>query len=173
MFKILVVEDDCALNHSVCAYLDANGFEATGCLNADDACDKLFEGVYDLIISDIMMPGTDGFAFAEEVRDFNKDIPILFMTARGDIEAKRRGFRIGIDDYVEKPVDLEELKMRIGALLRRSDFSLFSLMGCRMPRFLTQHIHKRPLKTISYSTSVSYTIRCKCLAAVCEMFMFC
>lgn len=120
MFKILVVEDDRALNRSVCAYLDANGFETTGCLNADDACDKLFEGVYDLIISDIMMPGTDGFAFAEEVRDFNKDIPILFMTARGDIEAKRRGFRIGIDDYVEKPVDLEELKMRIGALLRRA-----------------------------------------------------
>lgn len=129
MFKILVTEDDCALNRSVCAYLDANGFEATGCLNADDACDKLFEGVYDLIISDIMMPGTDGFAFAEEVRDFNKDIPILFMTARGDIEAKRRGFRIGIDDYVEKPVDLEELKMRIGALLRCSDFSLFAVDG--------------------------------------------
>lgn len=120
MFKILVVEDDAALNRSVCAYLNANGFEARGCLNADDAYDELFSEVFDLIISDIMMPETDGFEFAATVRDFNASIPILFMTARGDIESKRRGFRIGIDDYMEKPIDLEELKMRIGALLRRA-----------------------------------------------------
>lgn len=120
MFKILVVEDDRALNRSVCTYLNSNGFEAHGCFNADDAYDKLFSEVYDLIISDIMMPETDGFEFAETVRDFNADIPILFMTARSDIESKRRGFRIGIDDYMEKPVDLEELKMRIGALMRRA-----------------------------------------------------
>lgn len=120
LFKILVLEDDETLNRSVCAYLNANGFEAKGCLNADDAYDMLFAEVYDLIISDIMMPETDGFEFAKTVRDFNANIPILFMTARGDIESKRRGFRIGIDDYMEKPVDLEELKMRIGALLRRA-----------------------------------------------------
>ena len=120
MFKILVVEDDRDLNRTVCAFLNANGYAATGCLNANDAYDAMYENVFDLIVSDIMMPGIDGFEFAKNVRELNQEIPILFMTARDDIASKQRGFRIGVDDYMVKPIDLDELFLRIGALLRRS-----------------------------------------------------
>ena len=120
MFKLLLVEDDQELNRSVCSYLNQNGYEATGCLNANDAYNAMYGTMFDLIISDIMMPGIDGFEFAATVRSLNKDIPILFMTARDDFAAKQQGFRTGIDDYMIKPVDLEELLLRIGALLRRS-----------------------------------------------------
>ena len=120
MFKILVVEDDKELNKTVCSFLNHSGYEATGCLNANEAYDALYDSVYDLIVSDIMMPGVNGFEFAEDVREMNKEIPILFMTARDDIASKQRGFRIGVDDYMVKPIDLDELFLRIGALLRRA-----------------------------------------------------
>lgn len=120
MFQILVVEDDKELNRTVCSFLNNSGYEATGCLNANEAYDALYEKTFDLIVSDIMMPGVDGFEFARNVRDTNVDIPILFMTARDDIASKQRGFRIGVDDYMVKPIDLDELFLRIGALLRRA-----------------------------------------------------
>ncbi len=120
MFQILVLEDDRDLNRTVCSYLNHNGYRAVGCLNANEAYDALYGTVFDLIVSDIMMPGTDGFVFAQTVRDTNSNIPILFMTARDDIASKQRGFRIGVDDYMVKPIDLDELLLRIGALLRRA-----------------------------------------------------
>ena len=120
MFKILVVEDDKELNRTVCSFLNRSGYDATGCLNATEAYDALYENLFDLIVSDIMMPGVDGFEFAKSVRELNEEIPILFMTAREDIASKQRGFRIGVDDYMVKPVDLDELFLRIGALLRRA-----------------------------------------------------
>lgn len=120
MFKILVVEDDRELNKTVCSFLNHSGYEATGCLNANDAYDALFENVFDLIVSDIMMPEIDGFEFARNIRETNDNIPILFMTARDDIASKQRGFKIGVDDYMVKPIDLDELFLRIGALLRRA-----------------------------------------------------
>ncbi len=120
MFKILVVEDDKALNRSVCAYLDKNGFEAVGCVNAADAYDAMYENTFDMIISDIMMPEIDGFEFAENVRKLDNDIPIMFMTAREDMSAKQKGFKAGIDDYMVKPIDMEEMLLRVGALLRRA-----------------------------------------------------
>ncbi|MGN0633566.1 MAG: response regulator transcription factor [Oscillospiraceae bacterium] len=120
MFKILVVEDDSDLNRTVCTFLNTNGYEATGCLNANEAYDAMYESVFDLIVSDIMMPDIDGFEFAKTVRSLNKEIPILFMTARDDLPSKQRGYNVGIDDYMVKPIDLDELFLRIGALLRRS-----------------------------------------------------
>ena len=120
MFKILVVEDDKELNRTVCSFLNQSGYEAVGCLNANEAYDALYGGMFDLIVSDIMMPEVDGFEFARTVRDANADIPILFMTAQDDIASKQRGFRIGVDDYMVKPIDLDELFLRIGALLRRA-----------------------------------------------------
>ena len=120
MFKILVVEDDRDLNRTVCTFLNSSGYQATGCLNAGDAYDAMYANMFDLIVSDIMMPGIDGFEFAQNVRALNQDIPILFMTARDDIASKQRGFRIGVDDYMVKPIDLDELFLRIGALLRRA-----------------------------------------------------
>ena len=120
MFKILVVEDDKNLNRTVCTFLNNSGYQAVGCHGADDAYDAMYGNTFDLIVSDIMMPGTDGYEFAKTVRSLNEDIPILFMTARDDFASKQRGFRIGIDDYMVKPVDLDELILRIGALLRRA-----------------------------------------------------
>ena len=120
MFQILVVEDDKDLNRTVCAFLNGSGYKATGCLNANDAYDAMYGTMFDLIVSDIMMPGIDGFEFAKTVRSLNENIPILFMTARDDFAAKQRGYRIGVDDYMVKPIDLDELFLRIGALLRRA-----------------------------------------------------
>ena len=120
MFQILVVEDDRDLNRTVCAYLNSSGYKATGAFSATDAYDAMYETVFDLIVSDIMMPGIDGFEFAKTVRTLNENIPILFMTARDDFASKQRGYRIGVDDYMVKPIDLDELFLRIGALLRRA-----------------------------------------------------
>ena len=120
MFQILVVEDDRDLNRTVCAFLNNSGYKATGCLSAGEAYDAMYETVFYLIVSDIMMPGIDGFEFAKTVRSLNENIPILFMTAREDFASKQRGYRIGVDDYMVKPIDLDELFLRIGALLRRA-----------------------------------------------------
>ena len=120
MFKILIVEDDKDLNKTVCSFLNHSGYEAIGCLNANDAYDALADNIIDLIVSDIMLPGTDGFEFATNVRELNEEIPIIFMTAKDDIASKQKGFRIGVDDYMVKPIDLDELFLRIGALLRRA-----------------------------------------------------
>lgn len=124
MVNILVVEDDAKLNKLVCTYLNDSGFNATGCLNANDAYDEMYNNLYELIISDIMMPEIDGFEFAQTVRQVNKRIPILFMSAKDDIPSKQKGFQIGIDDYMVKPVILEELLMRVRALLRRANIEM-------------------------------------------------
>ena len=123
MINILVVEDDLKLNHIVCAYLNDNGYHAIGCKTAMEAFDKMMNNMIDLITSDIMMPQMDGFEFASLVRDQDKTIPILFITARDDISAKQKGFRIGIDDYMVKPIDMDELVLRVGALLRRANIA--------------------------------------------------
>ena len=120
MFKILVVEDDRDQNRAICTFLGGSGYVAVGCLSADAAYDEMYKTTFDLIVSDIMMPHTDGFEFAKAVRAINSEIPILFVSARDDLAAKQRGFRIGIDDYMTKPVDLDEMFLRIGALLRRA-----------------------------------------------------
>lgn len=120
MFQILVVEDDVDLNKTVCAFLNQSGYQATGCLNASEAYDAMYASVFDLIVSDVMMPQIDGFEFSKTVRSLNENIPILFMTARDDFASKQRGYRVGIDDYMVKPIDLDELLLRIGALLRRA-----------------------------------------------------
>ena len=121
MIHILVVDDDEKLTQSICSYLNNCGYEAKGMLSAESAYDEMYSSLYDLIISDIMMPGTDGFAFAETIRRLNKRIPILFVSARDDLSFKQRGFDLGIDYYMVKPLDLSELLMRVRALLRRAN----------------------------------------------------
>lgn len=121
MIHILVVDDDEKLTQTICTYLNNSGYEAKGVLSVASAYDEMYSSLYNLIISDIMMPGTDGFAFAETVRTLNKRIPILFISARDDLPAKQKGFDLGIDDYMVKPLDLSELLMRVRALLRRAD----------------------------------------------------
>ena len=121
MVHILVVDDDPKLNKAVCTYLNDCGFTAKGMLNAREAYDELYNSLYDLIVSDIMMPEIDGFAFAQSVRQVNRHIPILFMSAKDDLPSKQKGFRLGIDDYMVKPIELAELEMRVRALLRRAN----------------------------------------------------
>lgn len=124
MIRILVLEDDIKLNQIVCTYLSDSGFHAKGCLNANAAYDEMYNNLYDLIVSDIMMPEIDGFEFAQTVRLVNKHIPILFMSARDDLPAKRKGFQLGVDDYMVKPIELDELLLRVRALLRRANIEM-------------------------------------------------
>ena len=123
MIHILVVDDDKDLNHLVCSYLNDSGFSAKGCLSVNEAYDEMYNDLYDLIISDIMMPKIDGYEFAQTVRQLNSNIPILFLSARDDLSSKEKGFRLGIDDYMVKPVELAELEMRVRALLRRANIA--------------------------------------------------
>ena len=120
MINILVVDDDPKLNQIVCTYLSDSGFRTKGCLNANEAYAEMYNHLYELIISDIMMPEIDGFEFARTVRQINRHIPILFMSAKDDLPSKQKGFQLGIDDYMVKPIELDELVLRIGALLRRA-----------------------------------------------------
>lgn len=120
MFKILVVEDDKNLNRAVCSYLGRKGYEAQGCIDVPKAYECMESTVFDLIITDIMMPGIDGYEFTRTVRVSNKEIPILFISARDDLYSKQRGFGMGIDDYMVKPINLDELILRVEALLRRA-----------------------------------------------------
>lgn len=129
MNKILIVEDDSRLNSAVCNYLNQHGYESVGVLSAAEGYDAMYHSTFDLIISDIMMPEIDGFEFAETVRQSDRNIPILFMTARDDMPSKSKGYLVGIDDYMVKPINFEELLLRMGALLRRS--------GIRNNRILT------------------------------------
>ena len=124
MIHILIVEDDSELNQFVCSYLNNSGFSAKGCLNVRDAYDEMYNNLYDLIISDIMMPEIDGFEFAKSIRKVNKTIPILFMSAKDDLPSKQKGFQFGIDDYMVKPIEVEELLLRVRALLRRANIEM-------------------------------------------------
>ena len=124
MIRILVVEDDEKLNQIVCTYLNDSGFQAKGCLSAAAAYEEMYHTVYQLIISDIMMPEIDGFEFAGTVRRINETIPILFMSAKDDLPSKRKGFQLGIDDYMVKPIELDELILRVRALLRRANIEM-------------------------------------------------
>ena len=120
MVKILVVEDDKAMNGLVSSFLRDNGYFVKSCYDGAEALKALDESGYDMIISDIMMPNIDGFELAESVRAVDKNTPILFMTAKDDKTSKMYGYKIGIDDYVVKPFDIDLLMLKVGALLRRA-----------------------------------------------------
>ena len=120
MFKILIVEDDKELNKTVCSFLNHSGYEATGCLNANDAYDALYENMFDLIISDIMMPVTDGYELVRSLRDAGNTTPVMMITAKDAFDDMRLGFLSGTDDYMVKPVNVNEMVLRVGALLRRA-----------------------------------------------------
>lgn len=120
MIKILVVEDDKAINGLVCAYLRDNGYETTACFDGEQALAALEEGSYSMIISDIMMPKMDGFALAESIRATDENLPILFMTAKDDKPSKLYAYKLGVDDYVVKPFDMDVFILKVAALLRRA-----------------------------------------------------
>lgn len=120
MVKILVAEDDRDLCRLVASCLRSSGYEVVACGDGEAALAETEKTRFDLILTDIMMPKMDGFDFAEAVRLSNKETPIVFMTAKDDKPSKLLGYRIGIDDYVVKPFDMDVLLMKIGAILRRA-----------------------------------------------------
>jgi DNA-binding response OmpR family regulator len=121
MIKILLAEDDKALNNLVASSLKGNGYEVVTCFDGKEAFNAFESQQIDMLLTDIMMPEMDGFTLAKKVRENNKQIPILFMTALDDKTSEQRGFEIGIDDYVVKPFDMDLLLLRIAALLRRAN----------------------------------------------------
>jgi len=123
MFNILLLDDDRDFLRAMQSYLVRDGYDVKAVTTADEAYDCMYRTAFDLVVSDIMMPGTDGFQFAEQVRSVNANVPLLFISARDDISAKHKGFAAGIDDYMVKPIDFEELSLRIKALLRRAGIS--------------------------------------------------
>jgi DNA-binding response OmpR family regulator len=120
MFKILVVEDDNELNQLFCRTLNRNGYVAMGVFDAAQALEAMEREAVDLIISDVMMPGMDGFEFVRQLRDAKMTLPVMMITAKSDIKDKQSGFLSGADDYMVKPVDLQEMLLRVQALLRRA-----------------------------------------------------
>lgn len=120
MFKILVVEDDTSLKNLFCRALQKKNFQTFSAEQVKDALNILDKESIDLIITDIMMPGTNGFEFIRQLRDANIDLPILIITAKSDILDKQTGFQSGADDYMVKPIDINEMVLRVNALLRRA-----------------------------------------------------
>ena len=120
MFKILVVEDDVNLNYLIAKVLTKNGYEVYQSYAVNGAYDVLSKTYIDLIITDIMMPGKDGYQFIKSLRNEQIDIPVLIITAKEEFKDKVKGFEVGADDYLVKPINLEELLLRVGAILRRS-----------------------------------------------------
>lgn len=120
MFKILVVEDDLHLNDLFCKTLLRNNYQTFAAEHAEAALAVLEREYIDLIITDVMMPGIDGFTFIRQLRDAHIDLPILVITAKSDILDKQSGFLAGADDYMVKPIDIHEMVWRVAALLRRA-----------------------------------------------------
>lgn len=121
--KVLLAEDDRNLGNILKNYLDAKGYSTSLCINGQEAIDIFEKNDLDFCILDIMMPVKDGFEVAKEIRLRNKKIPILFLTAKSMQEDKLKGFEVGADDYITKPFSMEELLVRMQAILRRTDDS--------------------------------------------------
>ena len=120
MIKILVCEDDKDLNRFVTSSLRNMGYDITSCFDGEEGLEATERVRFDMILTDIMMPKMDGFELAKEIRSFDKDVPIIFMTAKDDKPSKMFGYSIGIDDYVTKPFDMDVLLLKINAVLRRA-----------------------------------------------------
>src|SRR6056297_660645 len=118
--KLLLAEDDPNLGNLLSEYLGAKGFEVTLCKDGDEGLKAFSQDTFDFIILDVMMPLKDGFTLAREIRNVNKDVPILFLTAKSMKADTLKGFELGADDYVTKPFSMDELLVRVNAILRRS-----------------------------------------------------
>lgn len=120
MARILVVEDESDLNRIICRRLRDRGYDVTSAEDGVVALERMEESRFDMVLTDIMMPRMDGFELADSIRLTDKNIPIIFMTAKDDKASKMLGYSIGVDDYIVKPFDLDILIMKIAAMLRRA-----------------------------------------------------
>ncbi|MCF8405517.1 MAG: response regulator transcription factor [Bacteroidales bacterium] len=118
--KVLLAEDDKNLGSVLTSYLEAKGYPTTLCANGQEAFKQFSMQSFDFCIVDVMMPVKDGFTLAKEIREIDKKIPILFLTAKSMQEDKLKGFELGADDYLTKPFSMEELLLRMKAIIRRS-----------------------------------------------------
>jgi DNA-binding response OmpR family regulator len=121
LIKVLLAEDDRNLGSILKNYLDAKGYATTLCINGQEAVDAFAKKEFEFCILDIMMPVKDGFTAAKEIRSIDKNIPILFLTAKTMQDDKLKGFEAGADDYITKPFSMEELLLRMHAILRRTE----------------------------------------------------
>lgn len=120
MPNVLVCEDDRSLNKLISTVLTNDGHSVISAFDGAEALDKLGSCHIDIIVSDIMMPSMDGYELLDSIRSVNIDLPVLFVTAKGSFNDKSKGFKLGADDYMVKPIDIKELVLRVNALLRRS-----------------------------------------------------
>ena len=120
MMKLLIVEDDQQLQQMFIRILSKHGYSAVGVSNGQLALDALDKDYFDLIITDIMMPEMDGFELVQQLRDVGNKIPILMITAKDAFDDMSLGFRYGVDDYMVKPININEMVLRVKALLRRA-----------------------------------------------------
>lgn len=120
MINILVVEDNTDLREMLCSALNNNGYNSFSAADGLDALDILEKNVIDLIVCDIMMPNMDGFQLTKSLRNVRNNVPILIVTAKDDYDSMQRGFNLGVDDYMIKPINIREMLLRINALLRRA-----------------------------------------------------
>ncbi len=120
MLKIMVAEDDTNTNRLLCAILKLNGYDPVPARDGEEALQIMDHQHIDLMICDVMMPRMDGYELTRVLRDTRCSLPILMITARNQMEDMERGFRAGTDDYMVKPINLREMVLRVGALLRRS-----------------------------------------------------
>ena len=145
MFSVLVCEDDKNIRRLMTEYLIGDGYTVIECKDGAEALESFGQNHIDLLITDVMMPGIDGFELVRELRDAGYDTPVLMITARGTMEDKKTGFGCGADDYMVKPFDMEEMLLRVSALLRRAgtanekrlsagdtvlDYNTFSVNSC-------------------------------------------
>ena len=121
--KILLVEDDINLGTILKEFLSVKGFEIVQAFNGEEGFEQFKKGKHDICLIDVMMPKMDGFTLAKKIRLIDKQIPVLFLTAKAMLDDKIEGFKIGADDYVTKPFSMEELILRIHAILKRSKLS--------------------------------------------------
>lgn len=123
MINLLIVEDDKSLRRLMEVFLKKNGFEVFSAENGEKAIEMFNKSHIDLVLCDIMMPKVNGYELVKELRGFNYDLPIIMITAKESLQDKKKGFLVGADDYMVKPIDLDELLLRINALLRRAKIS--------------------------------------------------
>ena len=120
MVNVLVVEDEKNINELISAYLKSEGYQVFSCYDGLEGEERFSKGDIDLIISDIMMPVMDGFNLASKIRETDKNVPIIFLSAKDDKLSKQLGYKLGIDDYVTKPFDVDELMLKVKAIIRRT-----------------------------------------------------
>jgi DNA-binding response OmpR family regulator len=124
MKRILIAEDDTNLGMVLSSYLTLKGFATTLCEKGDDAYNEFLRGGYDLCLVDVMIPSLDGYSLVENIRKVDAEVPIFFMSARSMQEDVLKGFKLHADDYITKPFSMEELLMRIKAILRRTNYEV-------------------------------------------------